>query len=122
MTSSKMPIMPVGYHWLIDQRIVGFEPFTQLQPWHYLPPEHGFWASDRWPGVTNKLLYAFAKRQDCDDLACVIVSSDNTVTGVALIHGWTDAGYEVCCEFASFWEWLKHVIDDVSEWASSGEY
>jgi hypothetical protein len=24
-----------------------------LQPWHYLPPDQCFWASDRLPGVTD---------------------------------------------------------------------
>ncbi|GBH23879.1 MULTISPECIES: hypothetical protein [Burkholderia] len=121
MTSSSTPIAPIGYQWLIDRKMVGFEPFTQLQPWHYLPPEHQFWASERWPGVTEKLLYAFAKRQDCDDLACFVVAADNAVKGIALIHGWTGNGYEVGREFVDFWEWMKHVIDDVAEWANVEE-
>ncbi|MCA8306858.1 hypothetical protein [Burkholderia seminalis] len=121
MTSSSAPIAPIGYQWLIDRKIFGFEPFAQLQPWHYLPPEDQFWASERWPGVTDKLLYAFAKRQDCDDLACFVVAADNSVKGIALIHGWTGSGYEVHREFVDFWEWMKRVIDDVAEWASVGE-
>lgn len=113
--------IPSGYQWLLDRRLVGHEPFTQLQPWHYLSLEQCFWASDRWPGVTDKRLFTFAKRQDCDDLACFIVAENNSVRGIALIHGWTGSGYDLCQEFADFWAWLKHVVDDIADWAHVGE-
>ena len=99
--------VPAGYDWLLARGLVGYEPFSQLQPWRYLPPEHSFWASNRWPGVTNKRLLAFAKRQDCDDLACFVVDDGGVVQGVALIHGWTENGFDFCEEFANFWTWLK---------------
>jgi hypothetical protein len=110
--------LPSGYQWLLDRALVGYEPFTQLQPWHYLPLQQTFWASDRWPGVTDKRLFVFAKRQDCDDLACFVVAADNTAQGVALIHGWTGNGYEISKEFSDFWAWLKQVVDDIADWVS----
>jgi hypothetical protein len=113
-------ILPSGYQWLLDRALVGYEPFTQLQPWHYLPPDQCFWASDRWPRVTDKRLWAFAKRQDCDDLAC-FVAEGSIVQGIALIHGWTGNGYEMCREFNDFWAWLKHVVDDIADWVVAGE-
>lgn len=113
--------VPSGYRWLLDRALIGYEPFTQLQPWHYLPLEQCFWASDRWPGVTDKRLFAYAKRQDCDDLACFIVAVDGTVKGIVLIHGWTGDGFEFCHEFPDFWAWLKHVVDDIDNWVGAGE-
>lgn len=121
MNSLSELVLPMGYRWLLDRGLVGYDAFTQLQPWHYLPLEQCFSASDRWPGVTDKRLIAFAKRQDCDDLACFVVADDNTVNGVALIRGWTGTGYDLCREFSDFWAWLKHVVDDIADWASAGE-
>lgn len=121
MNSLSGVVLPAGYQWLVDRALVGHEPFTQMQPWHYLPQEQCFWASDRWPGVTDKRLLVFAKRQDCDDLACFIVSENNTVQGVALIHGWTVKGYDFCQEFNDFWAWLKHVVDDIASWVNAEE-
>ena len=113
--------VPSGYHWLLTQALVGYEPFTQLQPWHYLPAEQSFWATDRWPGVTEKRLLAFAKRQDCDDLACFVVGTNGAVQGVALIHGWTANGFEICAEYPDFWAWLKHVVEDIADWVAAGD-
>jgi hypothetical protein len=113
--------VPTGYHWLLDRALIGYEPFTQLQPWHYLPQEQCFWASDRCPGVTDKRLLAYAKRHDCDDLACFIVTEKDEVDGVALIHGWTGNGFELCEEFPDIWAWLKHVVDDIANWVNAGE-
>lgn len=109
----------IGYQWLIDRGLVGFDAFSQLQPWHYMSQRECFWATERWPGVTEKRLVVFARRQDCDDLACFIVSPDNSVKGVALIHGWTGAGFDLIQEFPDFWEWLRHVVKDVAEWVES---
>jgi hypothetical protein len=64
---------------------------------------------------------AFSKRQDCDDLACFVIAADNTVSGVALIHGWTASGYDLRREFDDFWAWLKYVVDDIAGWVSVGE-
>jgi hypothetical protein len=113
--------VPAGYQWLLDRGLAGFEPFGQLQPWHYLLPDQCFWASDRWPSISEKRLLAYAKRQDCDDLACFVVASDDTVQGIVLIHGWTGAGFELCQEFPDFWSWLKHVVDDIGAWVSAGD-
>ena len=117
---SKMTL-PSGYKWLVDRALVGYEPFTQLQPWHYLPLDQCFWASDRWPNVTDKRLLAFAKRQDCDDLACFIVGDRGGIQGIALIHGWTPSGYDFDREFTDFWAWLKYVVDEIANWVTSAE-
>ena len=110
---------PIGYQWLIDKGLVGFDAFTQLQPWYYIKQEEFFWANERWKDVTNERLLVFARRQDCDDFACFIVGKNNAIEGVALIHGWTEAGFDVVQQFSDFWEWLKQVIQDISEVAKT---
>jgi hypothetical protein len=53
---------PVGYQWLVDRKLVGFEPFTQLQPWYFIPPAKCFCATERWLGITEKKLLVFARK------------------------------------------------------------
>jgi hypothetical protein len=110
--------MPKGYQWLIDRGLVGFEPFTQLQPWHYMPPEQCFWATDRWPNISTKQLFVFAKRQDNDDLACISFDENRNINGLVLIQGWTPSGFDLVVEFSDFWLWMQHVIQDIADWVS----
>ncbi len=111
---------PLGYLWLIERGITGFEPGSGLQPWHCLDSESAFSVSQRWPGriIVEVELYAFAKRQDNDDLACFKVQGGKAIA-VALVHGWTSNGYDIIAEYQSFWDWLKSVIDDIAEWVES---
>jgi hypothetical protein len=109
--------VPKGYRWIIDRGLVGFEPFTGLQPWHYLDATSVFEANQRWPhGPIPDRLVAFAKRQDNDDLACFRVQ-DGRVVDIAVIHGWTSEGYTVVAEHLTFWDFLKLVVDDLAEWS-----
>jgi hypothetical protein len=108
--------VPSGYKWLIDRGLVGFAANSSLQPWHYLPSRHVFDLKERWPsGSANTRLVAFAKRQDCDDLACFEVIGPRAER-VIVVHGWTADGYQVDRMYQTFWEWLKAVIDDIAEW------
>jgi hypothetical protein len=63
---------------------------------------------------------AFARRQDGDDIACFEVGPQG-VNSVVIIHGWTDAGYDIVAKYRTFWEWLKSVIDDIAEWAAGDQ-
>jgi hypothetical protein len=114
--------MPVGYRWLIDRGLVGFEPNSALQPWYLLSDDQMFFVSDRWPrSEESSRLYAFARRQDCDDLACFVMKDDISQPGIAVIHGWTPDGYEVAARYESIWEWLQGVMRDIEEWVALGE-
>src|SRR4051812_47014036 len=98
--------VPRGYQWLIDRGLVGFETGTSLQPWHYLPARHAFDLRERWPtGPGNERLFAFAKRQDSDDLACFEVVQSRAER-IFVVHGWTRDGFEIISKYQSFWEWL----------------
>jgi hypothetical protein len=113
--------MPVGYRWLVQQGLVGYVPDSALQPWYFLPKADAFSAVDRWPGVNpHAELYVFARRQDCDDLACFATPKGGGQPGVVVVHGWTPEGYEVVATYGSIWEWLRSVISDLEEWAETG--
>jgi hypothetical protein len=106
-----------GYQWLIERGLVGFTASSQLQPWYFLAQDKVFSVTRNWPDGPwqDGELEAFARRQDNDDIACFHVV-DGVTSGVVMVHGWTGAGYEVIGSFASFWEWVKVVIDDIAEW------
>jgi hypothetical protein len=116
-----LPSFPVGYSWLIQHGLVGFDAFTQLQPWYFISLDQCFWATERWPGVIDARLFVFARRQDNDDLACFSVDERGVANQVFLIRGWTNAGFEIIRAFPDIWTWLKGVVDDISEWVSFDE-
>lgn len=121
MNTPALPFTPPpAYTWLVGQGLVGFEPFSALQPWHFLPPEQVFSVTDRWPvhHAGSQQIFAFARRQDCDDLACLVFEA-NLLIGVMTVHGWTPEGYDVLARHGSVWDWLKSAIDDVREWAEA---
>jgi hypothetical protein len=116
-----IPSFPVGYRWLIQRELVGYDTFTQLQPWYFIRSNQCFWANEHWAGICDRKLFVFARRQDNDDLACFDVNDHGVATQVIHIQGWTKAGFEVIQEFPDFWEWLKAVIDDIAEWVAIDE-
>jgi hypothetical protein len=109
-------VPPAGYQWLIERAIVGFEPFSQIQPWYFTTEKESFWATDRWPNLTDKRLYVFARRQDNDCLACFSMTDNQEDIKIVLIQGWTAQGYTIVKEYSNFWAWFKSVIDDIAEW------
>jgi hypothetical protein len=108
----------VPYRWVIDRGMVGFEPFTALQPWFFLPEGEKFFLNDRWPdGASDAPLLAFARRQDGDDIACLKGGFGNALE-VVVVQGWTSGGYDIIETYSTFWEWLKSVVDDIAEWSA----
>jgi hypothetical protein len=124
-------VPPKGYRWLIERELVRFDESSPLQPWHYLPKGWAFDLSKEWPNGPEEdfgepwpkglaHLFAFAKRQDNDDLACFEVAG-NKAKRVVLVHGWTPKGYYILRTFDTFWAWLKSVVDDIEEWVDPPE-
>jgi hypothetical protein len=112
---------PPGYRWLLEHRLVGFYDSSVLEPWYYLERDEVFNVTDEWPqGPSKDRLVAFAKRQDCDDIACFEIGPRGA-SSVIVIHGWTDTGYDIVARYENFWEWLKSVIDDIAEWVEAVE-
>ncbi len=117
--NAKPENLPGPYRWVVERGLVGFEPFTALQPWYFLNEEDVFSATEKWPtGPSTVALLAFARRQDCDDIACFEPSKGDT-NAVTVIQGWTSQGqgYEIVTRCATFWDWMKSVIDDIAEWS-----
>lgn len=103
------------YRWAVDKEIAGYDAFTQLEPWYFLPDGEIFDVTQKWPsGRDESPLIAFARRQDCDDIACFDFSLGNSLK-VVLIEGWSAGAYSVITEYTTFWEWMKSVIDDIAE-------
>lgn len=110
--------VPRGYRWLLARKLVGFAGGSALQPWHYLPAGQAFDLAARWPsGPSRTRLFAFAKRQDSDEIACFEVV-DGVGRRIVRVQGWTGGpeGYAVLRSHAGFWDWLRSVIEDIAEW------
>jgi hypothetical protein len=106
--------VPKGYMWLLERGLIGFDPFGPLQPWHYLPRENAIDVHEIWRRLSVYPVVAFAKRQDCDDYACFEIKG-NRVSKIVEIEGSTSSGYTVLQEHATFWSWVKSIIDDIAE-------
>jgi hypothetical protein len=64
-------VTPRGYKWLLKRGLVGYYDSSALEPWYYLEHDEVFNVADEWPwGPCEDRLVAFARRQDCDDIAC----------------------------------------------------
>lgn len=81
--------------------------------WYLLDKESFF---ERYAGLKDRYptrtLIPFAKRDDCDDVACFELDKPNKVE---IIHDFASEGYEQKKEYNNFWDWLKSAIDEMIE-------
>lgn len=79
--------------------------------WYLMPEEQMEW---RITGLKNRYperkLIPFARRDDCDDIACFEVGKGNKVQ---IIHDFASAGYEQRKEYDCFWDWFKDAIEEM---------
>ena len=101
-------VYPKELHKLIELGLVDFEV------WYILNQER---ASARLEGLRerypNRHIIPFAKRDDCDDIACFDMDNSNKV---CIIHDFASPGYEQRESFNSLWEWLRVAIDLMIEY------
>ena len=45
---------PLGYKWLLERKLVGYDVHSQLQPWYYLDAKSIFNVTHKWPQVTHQ--------------------------------------------------------------------
>nr|WP_317360276.1 hypothetical protein [uncultured Tyzzerella sp.] len=64
---------------------------------------------ERYP---NRKLIPFAKRGDCDDIACFEIGKEGTVQ---IIHDFSSEGYEQRKEYKCFWDWFRDAIEEMIE-------
>lgn len=60
----------------------------------------------------SRKLIPFARRDDCDDIACFEMGYENKVN-VQVIHDFASDGFEQRKEYTCFWEWFKDAIDEL---------
>lgn len=98
---------PTSYVKAIDLNLVDFEF------WYLMSKEQ---VDTRISGLMkrypNRKLVPFARRDDCDDIACFEVGKDSKVQ---IIHDFASEGYEQCAEYEDFWDWMKTAIDELIE-------
>lgn len=58
----------------------------------------------------SRKLIPFARRDDCDDIACFEVGKGNCVQ---IIHDFADEGFEQRKEYECFWDWFRDAIDEM---------
>ena len=105
---------PSEYVWLLQHRTLGFDDFSQLEPWQFCDVGEIIPLSERWPGAgLNKFLIPFARMQGSDDLACFEFEFGK-VARVWHIH--YNLGKPVYVEFhkeyLAVWDWLRSAIGD----------
>ncbi len=61
--------------------------------------------SGRYP---NRKLVPFAKRCDCDDVACFEVDKPGTIQ---IIHDFAEPGWEQRDTFSDFWSWFVSAVN-----------
>lgn len=114
---------PKGYVWVAKQGIMGFQEFSQFQPWYLCGIEEILPLHQRWPSFKGQhVLIPFARRQDCDELACFKLELGQVV-GINVIHYSLGPPVfcEVCEEYQTFWDWVRGIIKDVELWSQLGD-
>lgn len=103
--------IPTGYRRVFEQGL------TNLAPWYFVTGEefHRLYKglNSRYP---QRLVIPFARRQDCDDVACFVVHSPDFPLGhVLILHDFASAGFEVDVSLNSFWDWFLLAVQEMIE-------
>jgi hypothetical protein len=92
---------------LVDQGILTFEPWFLLR---------GRQFSERLKGLANRYphreLVPFARRSDCDDVACWERGRGHQVV---IVHDFTTPGFAERKTYSDFWSWFRSAIEDMIE-------
>lgn len=99
---------PKALYKLIELKLTNFDVW-------YLMDEDS--ANQRMKGLEERYpdrrLIPFARRGDCDDLACFEVGKGEMVN---IIHDFAAIGYEQREVFDTVWEWLRYAIEVMIEY------
>jgi hypothetical protein len=113
---------PPEYLWLVKHGTLGFDAFTQFEPWHFCGIEEILPLAKRWPNSRlNRNLLPFARFQGGDDLACFEFEAGKLLRICHVHYGLpgTAGGnvyIEIWREYPSLWDWLHAVVDEVKVW------
>jgi len=102
--------LPHGFRYPPQFLRVVHADLTDPEPWHLLS---GNRLRTRFAGLRDRFpernLLPFARRQDNDDVACFVPSSD---AAVHVIHDFASSGWERRATFVSFDDWFRQAIED----------
>jgi hypothetical protein len=98
--------LPKELERLISQRVV------DLTPWHIMPSDLAEQRMASMRSRYSKAYVPFARRQDNDDVACLVPDEPG---GVIVVHDYAAEGSERVATYARFWDWFKAAIDDMIE-------
>lgn len=91
----------------MNLNLVDFD-FWYLMPKEQVPERiHGL--IERYP---NRKLIPFARRDDCDDIACFEIGKGSRVQ---IIHDFASEGWEQRGEYDDFWAWMQVAIEELIE-------
>jgi len=106
---------PLGYKRVFELGLTNLEPWYFLDDKEYQLVEKGI--NERFP---KRQVIPFARRKDCDDVACFVVKSDShNKENVLIIHDYASSGYEVDKVCRNFWDWFKLTIEEMIEWTET---
>ena len=98
---------PTEFQRLVAQGILSFEPWVLLRGQEFSQRLAGL--AKRYPGSE---LVPFARRIDCDDVACWERDAGETIF---VVHDFASPGYETRKTFPDFWTWFRAAIEDMIE-------
>ncbi len=101
-------------------RVVALD-LLNLEPWYFLRKDEFLQLTEglasRYP---SRVLVPFARRVDCDDIACFVADdSGNSQAPVLIIHDFASPGYEVDASFQRFWDWFREAVNEMIAWSES---
>ncbi len=101
--------LPLGYFRVHELGLVN------LRPWWFIEgrPVAALYDAikERFP---SRHVLPFARRGDCDDVACFVVEESGHVPGeVVVVHDYAIPGTEVVSRAPDFWQWFRSAVDDM---------
>ena len=100
-------VYPAEFLKIVELNLVDFEM------WYLISADH---IEDRINGLRRRYpsrkLIPFARRDDCDDIACFEIGKGDRVQ---IIHDLASEGWEQRKEYKCFWDWFKDAIDEMIE-------
>ncbi|MFW7369195.1 hypothetical protein [Vagococcus fluvialis] len=100
-------LYPKGFKKILDLNLIDFDIWFIMESDFASKVELGL--KTRYP---ERNLIPFAKKSDCDDLACFEFNKEKPIQ---IIHDFASNGWEQRKELDTIWEWLEIAIEDLIE-------
>src|SRR5437870_953774 len=92
---------------------------TNLKPWYFIESSairaNYSQINERF---AERHVLPFARRGDCDDVACFVLEEDaRSRSEVVVIHDYAAKGMEVVNRMPNFWDWFRSAVEDMIQWS-----